>query len=178
MNAQSLTLATLLLALTAAASPAAAQSRTPSNQAAVEITPYVSSLGSYPSSRVGAAFAFRLAPRFSIESEVGYRRDVSGRLSASASLVYDLPGYRRFRPYLVGGIGLEEYATASFRQSDGALLVQPRTAVAINAGAGLKVPIDDTWGIRTDARWFNGLGRDAGEHWRLYHGITVHPGVR
>jgi hypothetical protein len=50
--------------------------------------------------------------------------------------------------------------------------------LAINAGGGLKLPVNDTWGIRTDARWFNGLGRDAGEHWRLYNGVTFPTGWR
>ena len=80
-------------------------------------------------------------------------------------------------PYLAAGAGLEEYATA-LRLPDGALAGQRRTAFAINAGGGLKVPVDDKWGIRTDARWFNGLGRDAGEHWRLYNGLTFPTGRR
>src|SRR5439155_20368807 len=108
-------------------------------------------------------------------TEVGYRHDMTGRLSATASLLYDLPRIGRFRPYLAAGAGLEEYATA-LRLPDGALAAQPRKAFAINAGGGLKVPVDDNWGIRTDARWFNGLGRDAGEHWRLYNGVTFPTG--
>jgi hypothetical protein len=156
--------------------PAAAQSTDTDTAAPVEVTPYVS-LGSYPSSRVGAAVAFRLTPNLSVESEVGYRHDTSGRLSATASLLYDLPPMGRFKPYLAAGAGLEEYATASMLP-DGALAAQGRTALAINAGGGFKLPVDDNWGIRTDARWFNGLGRDAGEHWRLYNGVTFPTGRR
>jgi hypothetical protein len=44
---------------------------------------------------------------------------------------------------------------------------------SLGTGAGLKVPAGDNWGIRTDARWFNGLGKNAGEHWRLYNGVTM-----
>ena len=95
----------------------------------------------------------------------------------TASLLYDLPRIGRFKPYLAAGAGLEEYATA-LKLPDGALAAQPRQAFAINAGGGLKVPVDDNWGIRTDARWFNGLGRDAGEHWRLYNGVTFPTGRR
>jgi opacity protein-like surface antigen len=156
--------------------PAAAQSTNTSNAAAVEVTPYAS-LGSYPSPRVGAAIAFRLTPTVSVETEVGYRRDTTGRLSATANLLYDLPRIGRLRPYLAAGAGVEEYATA-LRLPDGALAAQSRTAFAINAGGGLKVPVDDKWSIRTDARWFNGLGRDAGEHWRLYNGVTFPAGRR
>jgi hypothetical protein len=156
--------------------PASAQSTDTDKTAPVEVTPYVS-LGSYASSRVGAAVAFRLTPNLSVESEVGYRHDTDGRLSAAASLLYDLPRVGLFKPYLAAGAGLEEYATAS-KLPDGALASQGRTAFAINAGGGLKVPVDDKWGIRTDARWFNGLGRDAGEHWRLYNGVTFPTGRR
>jgi len=176
MKHESLTPALLVILLATGGSPAAAQSTITNNAAPVEVTPYVS-LGSYPSPRVGAAFAFRLTPTLSVESEVGYSRDTASRLSAAASLLYDLPRMARFRPYLAAGAGLEEYATA-VRLPDGALAAQRRTAFAINAGGGLKVPVDDNWGIRTDARWFNGLGRDAGEHWRLYNGVMFPTGRR
>ena len=176
MTRQTLTPAVFVIVLATGGLPAAAQSTNTNNAAPVEVTPYAS-LGSYPSPRVGAAVAFRLTPTLSVESEVGYCRDTTGRLSATASLLYDLPRIGRFMPYLAAGAGLEEYATAS-KLPDGALAAQPRTAFAINAGGGLKVPVDDNWGIRTDARWFNGLGRDAGEHWRLYNGVTFPTGRR
>ena len=176
MTRQSLTPAVLVIVLATGGLPAAAQSTNTANAAPVEVTPYAS-LGSYPSPRVGAALVFRLTPTLSVESEVGYRRDITGRLSATASLLYDLPGIGRLRPYLAAGAGLEAYATG-FKLPDGTLAAQSRTAFAINAGGGLKVPVDDNWGIRTDARWFNGLGRDAGEHWRLYNGVTFPTGRR
>ena len=176
MKRQSLTPAVFVIVLATGGLPAAAQSTNPDNAAPVEVTPYVS-LGSYPSPRVGAAVAFRLTPTLRIESEVGYCSDTAGRLSLSASLLYDLPQIGRVMPYLAAGAGLEEYGSAS-RQPNGTLAAQGRTAFAINAGGGLKVPIDDHWGIRTDARWFNGLGRDAGEHWRLYNGVTFPTGRR
>jgi len=165
----------LAIVLAAGGLPASAQS-TNTDKAAVEVTPYAS-LGSYPSPRVGAAVAFRLTPTLSVEGEVGYRHDTAGRLSSSASLLYDLPRIGRLMPYLAVGAGLEEYATARELPS-GALAAQSQTAFAINAGGGLKMPVDDNWGIRTDARWFNGLGRDAGEHWRLYNGVTLKTGRR
>jgi opacity protein-like surface antigen len=155
---------------------AAAQSTERDTAASVEVTPYAS-LGSYPSPRVGAALAFRLTPTLSVETEVGYRHDTASRLSATGSLLYDLPRFGRFRPYLAAGAGLEEFATA-LKLPDGTVAAQSRTAFAINAGGGLKVPVDDRWGLRTDARWFNGLGREAGEHWRLYNGVTFPTGRR
>jgi len=176
MKRQSLTPAVFAIVLATGGLPAAAQSTNVNHAAPVEVTPYAS-LGSYPSPRVGSAVAFRLTPTLSVESEVGYRRDVTGRTSATASLLYDLPRIGRFKPYLAAGAGLEEFARAS-KLPDGALAAQRRTAFAINAGGGLRVPVDDNWGIRTDARWFNGLGRDAGEHWRLYNGVTFPAGRR
>jgi opacity protein-like surface antigen len=175
MKPKSLTPAMFVIVLATGALPAAAQSDT-DKTAPVEVTPYVS-LGSYPSPRVGAAVAFRLTPTISVETEAGYRRDTTGRLSATANLLYDLPRIGRFKPYLAAGAGLEEYATG-LKRPDGALAAQPRMAFAINAGGGFKVPVDDNWGIRTDARWFNGLGKDAGEHWRLYNGVTFPTGRR
>lgn len=176
MKRQSLTSAVFAIALATGGLPAAAQSTNTNEAAPVEVTPYVS-MGSYPSPRVGAAVSFRLTPTLSLESEVGYRRDIAGRLSATASLLYDLPRIGRVMPYLAAGAGVEEYATWS-RLPDGTFAAQPRMAFAINAGGGLKVPVDENWGIRTDARWFNGLGRDAGEHFRLYNAVTFPTGRR
>lgn len=176
MKRQSLTPAMFVIVVASGVLPAAAQPTDTADAAAVEVTPYVS-FGSYPSPRVGGAVAFRLTPTLSVEGEVGYRHDTAGRLSSSASLIYDLPRIGRFRPYLAVGAGVEEYATA-VELPNGELGSNGRTAFVVNAGGGLKVPVDDHWGIRTDARWFNGLGRDAGEHWRLYNGVTLNTGRR
>jgi opacity protein-like surface antigen len=177
MTRQSLIPAVFVIVRAAAGLPAAAQSTDADNGAPVELTPYVS-LGSYPSPRVGAAVTFPLMKNLSVESEVGYRHDsIMGALSLSASLLYNLPRIGRVIPYLAAGAGLEQYATA-FQLPGGALAAQQRTAFAINAGGGLKVSVNDNWGIRTDARWFNGLGRDAGEHWRVYDGVTFRTGRR
>ena len=176
MKRHSFTPAVLVFRLAMGVLPAAAQSTASDIAASVEVTPYVS-MGSYPSPRVGAAVAFRLTPALSLESEVGYQHDTAARLSATASLLYDLPNIGRLKPYLAAGAGLEEYVTA-VRLPNGTLAAQPRKAFAINAGGGLKVAVDESWGLRTDARWFNGLGRDAGEHWRLYNGVSFLPGGR
>src|SRR6476620_10494879 len=102
MKSQSLIPAGFVIILATGALPAAAQSTGTDNAAPVEVTPYVS-LGSYPSSRVGAAIAFRLTPTLSIESEVGYHHDIAGALSLSAALLYDLPRIGRVIPYLAAG---------------------------------------------------------------------------
>src|SRR6185295_19322792 len=122
MKRQSLTQAVFVIVLATGGLPAAAQSTGTDNTAPVEVTPYVS-LGSYPSSLVGAAVAFRLTPTLSIESEVGYRHDPIGALSLSASLLYHLPTIGRVIPYLAAGAGIEQFATA-VRLPGGALAAQ------------------------------------------------------
>lgn len=164
----------LVLAMTIGAKPALAQSTEPVTRP-VEITPFVS-IGSVLSSRVGAAIAFALTPKLSLETEIGYRRGEIGALSSNVSLLYNLPQLGRVTPYLAGGVGLEQYG-APVGQPGVGLVAQSKMAFAVNAGGGLKVPIDNTWGFRTDARWFNGFGRDAGEHWRLYNGVTFGTGA-
>jgi hypothetical protein len=74
-------------------------------------------------------------------------------------------------PYVVGGIGLNQYAFAD-TPSTGHLVRQAGTAVSLNAGGGVRVRGGEDWGIRTDARWFNDLGRKAPERWRVYNGVT------
>ena len=143
---------------------------------AVTITPFVS-FGSFVSSRVGAAIAFPWTDTLSIEGEVGYRREELNALSAHLSVLQDLPRLGRVTPYMAAGIGLEEYGVAA-PQPDGSVAAIKRTALSVNAGGGVKVPVDDRWGVRTDARWFNGLGEQAGEHWRLFNGVTLKAGSR
>jgi len=174
MKRQSLIPAVFLIVMAVGTSHATAQSADAASAGPVEVTGYAA-LGSYPSSRVGAAIAFPLTRSLSIESEVGYRHEPFGLLSLSASLLYDLPTVGRVAPYLAAGAGLEQYATA-VALPGGALASQQRTAFTINAGGGVKVPVNDNWGIRTDARWINGLGGDAGEHWRIYDGVTFGAG--
>jgi len=163
----------VVFALTAGAAPARAQengSQNAGSRQAVEVTPYVS-LGSVGSSRVGAAIRFAWTSRVSAELEVGYRRGEIDALSSNLSVVYDLPRVRRLTPYLATGIGLDQYATALYVPEFG-VVTQPRIALTVNAGGGVRTAVGDNWGIRTDARWFNGLGSQAPEQWRLYNGVT------
>ena len=112
MKRQTLIPAVFVIVMATGGLPAAAQSADPENAAPVEVTPYVS-LGSYPSSHFGTAIAFRLTPKLSVESEIGYRHDPIGLLSMSASLLFDMPQIGRVTPYLAAGAGLEQFATAS-----------------------------------------------------------------
>jgi hypothetical protein len=162
--------------LMAVALPAQAQSRASEEVGAtpVIVTPFLS-LGDPLSSRVGTAITFPVTEAFSLEAELGYRNAEMHAVSAHLSALYDLPRWRRMAPYLAAGAGLEQYGIAS-EQPNGTLATQPRTAFSINAGGSVKVPVTNDWGLRTDARWFNGLGIQASEHWRVYNGVSSRAG--
>jgi hypothetical protein len=143
----------------------------------VEVTPFVS-LGSERAERIGAAIAFAWTNTISLEAEMGYRRGEGGMhaLSSSLSMLYHLPQLWRVRPYLAAGAGLEQYGLA-VTTPQGGFFTLPRTGLTVNAGGGVKVPVTDRVGFRSDARWVNGFGRGAGEHWRVYNGMTVGVGA-
>ena len=152
------------------ASPAHAQSAAESTSSAFEVTPFVS-LGSNASSGVGAAVRWPLGSRISFEVDTGLRLAEMNALNVNAGLLYDLPRLGRVTPYVAGGIGLEQYGWATYVPGYGTL-VQSGTAFTVNAGGGARVPIDENWGFRGDARWSNGIGRTAPERWRIYNGVT------
>jgi hypothetical protein len=112
-----------------------------------------------------------------VEVEIGYRRSEIDALSSSVNLIYALPRLGRVTPYVAGGVGLEKYATG-LTGPNNRVITLANYALAINAGGGVKVPVADRWGFRSDARWFKGLGRAGQEHWRLYNGVTFGTGKR
>jgi len=140
-----------------------------SSRTAVEITPYVL-LGSNSSSGVGASVRWPLVSQLSAELDTSYRRGEIGALNLNLSLLFDLPQAGRVIPYLAGGVGLEQYGTAEV--VGGSVVPMERTAFEVNAGGGIRVRADQNWGVRSDARWFNGIGATAPERWRLYNGVT------
>jgi hypothetical protein len=135
---------------------------------AAEITPFVF-LGSGASSGVGAAVRWPLISRLSVELETSYRRAEISALSSSLSLLFDFPGVRSVTPYVVGGIGLDQYGTPEVLA--GNVVARERTAFSVNAGGGIRVQADQNWGVRSDVRWFNVVGNGP-ERWRLYNGVT------
>jgi hypothetical protein len=162
----------MVCAIVAFAAPAPAQGREQSavGPSAVEVTPFVG-IDSASSARVGAAIRFAWMRNVSLELEMEYRRSEIHALDSSLSVLYDLPRLGRAVPYVAAGAGFEQYGTAF--QVPGAGVVTTRgLALTVNAGGGVRVPVDENWGIRTDARWSNGVGRDAPERWRLYNGVT------
>jgi hypothetical protein len=178
-------LTTTVLAFAMAASPASAQDATASpippalTSPAIEVTPFVS-IDSRGSSPIGVAVAFPLNATISIETEVGYRQAEGGlnALSSSASLLYALPRIGRATPYLATGAGLAQYGLPIVSREGTVIGTEPRIAFEVNAGGGVKVPVSETWEMRTDARWFKSFGRNASEHWRVSHGVSFDTGKR
>jgi hypothetical protein len=167
---------TVLTLVTCAAGvlPAAAQDR-----ASVEVIPYVG-VGSSGASPVGAAITFPISSTFAVETDVGYRRG-EGRihaLSSNVSLLYSLPKVGQVGPYVAGGIGLAQYGSPVFASSGPPIGTESRLAFTVNAGGGLKVPMNDTLDLRTDARWFKSFGRQGSEQFRVAQGIAFDVGRR
>jgi hypothetical protein len=163
-----------LVAFTLAASPVGAQ-----DAKTVEVTPYVA-LGSAGVSPVGAAVTFPVTSTLSVETDVAYRRG-EGRihaLSTNTSLLWFLPRVGQSTPYVAVGAGLSQYG-APVLSSDGPPIgTQSRVAMTVNAGGGLKMPVNDKLDLRTDARWFKSFGKQGSEQFRVAQGISFDAGKR
>ena len=145
----------------------------------VEITPYVA-LGSDAASPVGAIVTFPVTSTLSVETEVAYRRG-EGRihaLSSSTSLLYFLPRVGHSMPYLTGGVGLSQYGAPVFSSNGRPIGTEPRVAMMVTAGGGLKMPMNEKLDLRTDARWFKSLGRQGSEQFRVAQGLSFDVGKR
>ena len=157
-----------LVAFTLQASPAGAQ-----DAPRVEVTPYVA-IGSPGASPVGAAVTFPLTSTLSLETDVAYRR-AEGRihaLSTNTSLLWLLPRVGQSTPYVAGGIGLSQYGAPVFVSSGPPIGTEPSFAFTVNAGGGLKMPMNEKVGLRTDARWFKSFGRQGSEQFRVAQGVS------
>jgi hypothetical protein len=163
-----------LVALTVGALPAWAQ-----EAQAVQVTPYVG-FGSAGASPVGTAVTFPVTSTLSVETDVAYRRAEGGirALSSSANLLYFLPRVGQARAYVIGGIGLAQYGAPVFSSSGPPIGTVPRLALTVNAGGGLKMPMNEKMDLRTDARWFKSFGRQGSEQFRVAQGIAFDVGKR
>ena len=164
-----------LVALTLGALPAGAQ-----DAKEVEITPYVA-LGSEMASPVGAAITFPVTSSLSVETDVAYRRGEAHihALSLSAGLLYSLPRVGKSTPYLAAGVGLSQYGAPIFSSSGHPIATQSSLAMTVNAGGGLKMPMNEKLDLRTDARWGRFLGRQGPSEWfRVAQGISFGAGKR
>ena len=163
-----------LVAFTLGALPAAAQ-----DTKAVEVTPYVA-IGSDAASPVGTAVTFPVRSTLSVETDVAYRRG-EGRihaLSTNTSLLWSLPRLGQATPYVAAGVGLAQYGAPVFASTGPPIGTEPGVAFTINAGGGLKMPMNETLDLRTDARWFKSFGRQGSEQFRVAQGISFDVGKR
>jgi opacity protein-like surface antigen len=170
------TLAWMTCALLAVHTVAQAQSGTPeTNDRAspgrpVEITPYAM-LGSGTASGVGTAVRWPIGARLGVELETELRRAELTAVNVALSLIYDLPAIGRVTPYVAAGVGLERFGKQIF-QGNGPPLFGSGTGLSLNAGGGVRVPVTDRWGVRSDARWRHGTGGN-GDQWRIFNGATI-----
>lgn len=164
----------VVLAVTVIPSMAQAQTALPS----IEVMPYVSldSRGMIP---IGTAVSFPLNSTFSIETEVGYRRAEGNlnALSTSASLLYNLPKIGSVTPYLAAGAGIAQYGSPLITPR-GVIGTQSAMAFELNAGGGIKVPMDKSMDFRTDARWYKTFGRNSADHFRVSNGVSFDVGKK
>ena len=144
-----------------------------------EVTPYVA-IGSAGASPIGAAVTFPVTSTLTVETDVAYRRGEGHMhaLSSSTSLLWSLPRVGRSTPYVAGGVGLSQYGTPVFSGSGTPIGTQPRVALTVNAGGGLKMPMNDKAGLRTDVRWFKSFGLHGSEQFRVAQGISFGTGKR
>src|SRR4029450_2755760 len=143
MTKQNVVVALACAILSATSARAQDGSRATRSDLAVEITPFVF-LGSNTSSGVGAAVRWPLASQLSLELETTYRRAEISAVSSNLSLLFDFPRVGRVTPYVAGGVGLDQYGTAELL--NGNVLTRERTAFSVNAGGGVRVQADQTWG--------------------------------
>ena len=163
-----------LVALALKVVPVGAQDAKP-----VEVTPYVA-LGSAGASPVGAAVTFPVTSTLSVETDVANRRGEGNihALSSNTSLLWFLPRVGQATPYVAGGVGLSQYGAPVFSSNGGPIGTVPRVALTVNAGGGLKMPMNEKLDLRTDARWFKSFGLQGSEQFRVAQGISFDVGKR
>jgi hypothetical protein len=148
----------------------------------VEVTPYVA-VGSAAASPIGVAFTFPITSTLSFETDVAYRRGEGGinALSLNANLLYFLPRVGQSTAYVVGGVGLSQYGAPVFSSNGPPIGTESALAMTVNAGGGLKMPMNEKLDLRTDARWFKSFGLPPGqgsEQFRVAQGLSFDVGKR
>ena len=165
-----------LVAFTLTALPVGAQDAKPAgahDAKTAAVMPYVA-IGSAGVSPIGAAVTFPVTSTLDLETDVAYRRG-EGRihaLSTNTSLLWSLPRVGQSTPYVAAGVGLSQYGAPLFSLDGPPIGTQSRVAMTVNAGGGLKMPVNGNLGLRTDARWFKSFGKQGSEHFRVAQGIS------
>jgi hypothetical protein len=139
----------------------------------VEVTPYVL-MGSAGAVGGGAAVRWPMGSRLGLELESDVRQDAITAAAIALSLVYDLPAIGRVTPYVAASVGLQQHAKPIFTPEG--IGVGTGTALTLGTGGGVRVPVNDRWGVRTDARWTHGVGRSEADQWRISNGATIKTG--
>lgn len=160
----------VIVVLTLGAWPSGAQESQP-----VDVTPYVA-VGSAGASPLGTAVTFPLTSKLSLEMDVAYRRGEGNihALSTNASLLFALPAIGPTTPYVAGGVGLSQYGAPVFSSNGNPIGTVSSVALTMNAGGGLKTPVNRAIDLRTDARWFKSFGRQGSEQFRVAQGVSFH----
>jgi len=124
----------------------------------IEVSPFVSSSGNTPADPL----------RGTLENN---------GVNGNVNLVYDLPAIGRVRPFVLGGGGLEHYAFLV--QPEPYFLSDTGVSFVVNVGGGVRVAINDRFGIRTEVRWADGWTKGAPTgSLRIFYGATVGVGGR
>jgi hypothetical protein len=150
----------------------------------IEVSPFVTT-GNADSSGIGASVRWPFASRLGIEFEAEFRHTPARPLAnslenngvnGSVNLVVDLPAIARVRPFVLGGGGLEPYALVGQREP---FMADTGMSFVVNMGGGVRVPINDRFGVRAELRWSDGWTKGAPDGGlRMFYGATVGVGGR
>jgi hypothetical protein len=92
--------------------------------------------------------------------------------------LYFLPRVGQSIPYVAGGVGVSQYGAPVFASNGRPIGTEQRLALTVNAGGGVKMPMNEKLDMRTDARWFKSFGRQGSEQFRVAHGVSFDLGKR
>ena len=162
-----------LLVLTATAEAQYAPARPSADKLPVEVSTFLS-VGGLDTSSTGVTARMPIRARLSLEAEAEWRLEAISGLNASGNLVLDLRKPGRVAPYVIGGAGIDRYTVTIDWPQHGST-TQLTSALSVNAGGGVRIPLNARWGMRTDARVSNGIGRGP-TRWRVFYGITANVG--
>jgi hypothetical protein len=89
-----------------------------------------------------------------------------------------LPRVCQATSYVAAGVGLAQYGAPVFSSGGPPIGTQRSVALTVNAGGGLKMPMNEKLDLRTDARWFKSFGRYGSEQFRVAQGVSFDVGRR
>jgi len=182
----SISFLSLILAITAGTTNAAAQSI--AEPRTWTVSPFLgTSMGlgdpaNNDSLGLGVSVEYDWTSNLGFEGEFGHLFDVAGETDAvdwsvtnfSANALYHFD-VKRVTPYATFGIGFERSAIDVKNPDVLALTIPSSTEIAYNFGGGVKYPITPRLLARGDLRRVN-ANDQAPDYWRLYGGLTFRVG--